>query len=256
MKNNAHAVLDLVENELSVLPVGVSLPEESQQNSKDLVLGFLGLGTGAVAPFNQVFKQGCYVTPSDIEAGTSLDALVVWGGEDISPSIYGQRVSDYTDADAELSKRDRIEVTAVQACISRGIPVIGVCRGAQLLCAIAGGTLIQHVNGHAGTPHSITTKSGETVVSSSVHHQMMFPFNVDHELIAWASPKRAKQYINGDNEQIEEMEEHEEPEIVWFPKVKGLAIQGHPEFHGNPEKDPFVQLCMKLTRQYIIGEVV
>ena len=53
-----------------------------------------------------------------------------------------------------------------------GISIIGVCRGAQFLCAFAGGKLIQHMTGHHGD-HSITTVDGRVYQSSSDHHQLM-----------------------------------------------------------------------------------
>jgi len=219
----------------------------------DLILAHLGMGTGRTQPFDQVYSKGEYIRPEDIRDGMELDALVVWGGEDISPSLYGDRVADLCGAGASLSQRDRVEAAAMAEAIERGIPIIGVCRGAQLLCAVAGGRLIQHVDGHTRN-HSITTYDGRKIISSSVHHQMMYPFDVDHKMIAWATDKRSNVYIIGNNESDPLMKHHVEPEIVWFPKIKGLAIQGHPEFH-NPT-DEFVGYCMDLVRKFILGEEV
>lgn len=221
--------------------------------NKDLTLAHVGYGTGRHAPFNQVYSGSVFVKSEDIEQGIPMDALVIWGGEDISPSIYGEPVSDMTGAREELSQRDRIEVSACGAAIERGVPIIGVCRGAQLVCALAGGKLIQHVSGHTSN-HHIETFDGCRVLSSSVHHQMMYPFDVDHHMIAWSSERRSRTYINGHDKEEESMQGHLEPEIVWFPKIKALAIQGHPEFHGDPENDPFVQYCMEKVRQFILGE--
>lgn len=217
-------------------------------------LGHVGMGTGTHRPFNQLYENSLLVNAKDIEDGAEIDALVIWGGEDISPSLYGDSVAFMCGADAELSRRDRVEASACHAAMERNIPIIGVCRGAQLLCALAGGRLIQHVNGH-GRNHQISTFDGRGIRSSSVHHQMMFPFGVDHKLIAWATEKQSDMYINGENEDDPAMKDKPEPEIVWFPKIKGLAIQGHPEFHSNPETDEFVQYCMQQVRDHIlVGE--
>jgi anthranilate/para-aminobenzoate synthase component II len=218
----------------------------------DLILGHVGRGTGRHSPFDQVYKGSVMVRPEDIRDGIPMDALVIWGGEDISPSIYGDKVSSYTSADEELSDRDRLEVMAVSEAMARGIPVIGVCRGAQLVCAMSGGRLIQHVNNH-GRSHKITTFDGHNVVTSSVHHQMMYPFDVEHVMIGWSTERRSDVYIIGSDMNDEKMFGQVEPEIVWFPKTKCLAIQGHPEFHGDPETDPFVQYCMAKVRQFILG---
>lgn len=216
-------------------------------------LGHVGLGTGEVEPFNMVFENGLLVTPQEISDGVPIDALVIWGGEDISPSLYGDTVSRFTGARDSLSYRDRVESQAVMAAQERSIPIIGVCRGAQLLCAVAGGRLIQHVENH-GWSHHISTFDNKKVVTSSCHHQMMFPFGVDHKIIAWSSKNISPCYINGSNLNDPEMEGQVEPEIVWFPKIKGLAIQGHPEFHSDPENDPFVLYCMDLVRMFITEE--
>jgi anthranilate/para-aminobenzoate synthase component II len=219
---------------------------------KILTLGHVGMGTGDVEPFDQRYNAGMLVSPKAIQEGAPIDALVIWGGEDISPSIYNSAVSKRTYAPAVPSRRDRVEMDACMAAIDRGIPLIGVCRGAQLVCALAGGRLIQHVNGHGGG-HMMETKDGETIRTTSVHHQMMYPFDVEHELLAWAAPSRSDVYIIGNDETDPEMEGKPEPEVVWFPKIKALAIQGHPEFVSNPDTDPFVQYCMRMVDKYILG---
>lgn len=218
---------------------------------KSLTLGHVGAGTGTHEPFDQLYEKSLLVTAKEIEEGADIDALVIWGGEDISPSLYGDEVAFMCGADKELSRRDRVESSACAAAMARNIPIIGVCRGAQLLCALAGGRLIQHVNGH-GMSHQISTFDGKGLRSSSVHHQMMFPFGVDHTLIAWATERRSDIYINGANEDDPAMKDKVEPEIVWFPKIRGLAIQGHPEFHSKPETDEFVQYCMKQVKDFIL----
>lgn len=202
-----------------------------------LTLGAVPYGTGFVKPFDQVFPKAIMVTPADIEAG-SVDALVIWGGSDIHPSIYGE-LNKGSHVGSGLSLRDEVEVAVCKAAISRGIPIIGVCRGAQLACALAGGKLYQDVSGHHGD-HEIENVNGETYVTSSIHHQMMDVREMspdNYQMLAWTKEPRAKQ-VGGDVE----------PEIVYFPKIKALAIQGHPEFMDR--NDTFVQYCMKLVQQY------
>lgn len=222
---------------------------------KTLILGHVARGTGRHRPFDQVYGGSMHVKPEDIRDGIDIDALVIWGGEDISPSIYGDTVHNMCGASSSLSERDRLEVNACIEAIDRNIPIIGVCRGAQLACALAGGRLIQHVDNHGGN-HMMTTFDGRSIVTSSVHHQMMYPFDVEHKMIAWADKPRSTRYLIGDRfpEMLDKMagEDRIEPEIVWFPKIKALAIQGHPEFHSDPY-DPFVQYCMDQVRNLIIN---
>jgi hypothetical protein len=97
-----------------------------------------------------------------------------------------------------------------------------------MLCALAGGFLIQDVSNH-GRSHRATTKEGIEFTVSSLHHQMMYPFDVEHELLAWSTEKRSEYYLGQD----ELLTVNIEPEAVWFPKVKGFAVQWHPEFMDN-----------------------
>lgn len=223
---------------------------EATLGTKVLTLGYLGMGTGRMNPFNQVFNAGVMTDAEEIKDGTLIDALVIWGGEDISPSLYGQRASRSTGAGNILSRRDLAESSACLEAIKRGIPIIGVCRGAQLVCALAGGRLIQHVTGHGGS-HSMTTNDNRTLITSSVHHQMMYPYDVNHELLAWSTTNRSTTYVTEDDKQDEGMEDKREAEVVYFPDIKALAIQGHPEFMNNPENDPFVLYCMEMTHKYL-----
>ena len=124
---------------------------------------------------------------------------------------------------------------------------MGLCRGAQLACALAGGSLIQHVDNHGGGRHEVVNKDGEVFETTTCHHQMMNPWEIDHELIAWAAPSRSEQYIV----QYEELINMPvEPEVVFFPKIKALAIQGHPEWMQSSE--PFVQYCLNLVKERLL----
>lgn len=225
--------------------------------TRKLTLGYVRYGTGTHRPFDAVFPLAKEVSPADIYEG-KVDALVIWGGSDISPSLYGELPSVYTGASTTLSLRDKIEKEVCEAAITTGIPIIGVCRGAQLACALAGGKLIQHVDGHH-EDHLIKTDDGQRMITSSVHHQMMYPWKVDHHLIAWASQPRSHKYYGGPaTTEITDLHKIDdkivEPEIVFFPKIKALAIQGHPEFMATDSE--FVKYCNGLVKKYLIeGEI-
>jgi putative glutamine amidotransferase len=74
---------------------------------------------------------------------SSLDGLVICGGWDIEPSRYGQEPSDKMEATDSL--RDETEMTLLRAALELDMPVLGICRGAQMLNVHLGGTLHQHV---------------------------------------------------------------------------------------------------------------
>jgi hypothetical protein len=188
-------------------------------------------------------------------------ALIVWGGGDISPAIYGQKGNTTCGAEDHLSSRDRLEVAMVNKCVELGVPIIGICRGAQLMCAMSGGSLVQHVNNHAGGYHEIVTDKGKYYNCPSLHHQMMYPWvdggeGSEFEYIAWCEKARSDVYLGPPNEDDSDGKairlklKGPEPEILWFPKTKSLCIQSHPEFITNVDH-PFVKYCLDLTKQYV-----
>lgn len=189
-------------------------------------------------PFDALdkFKSG-YSTrnPDDLKEG---DALIVWGGEDIHPSLYDRPLSPMTGASRDgPGQRDRTEWALMNRAKEMGLPIIGVCRGAQMLCALAGGILIQHVNGHGGR-HIVKTFDGKELLTNSIHHQMMFPKGTKHELVAWVPHRLSNVYHDGPDlrEDVEI-----EPEFIYFPEVKGFAVQWHPEMmHAESDANKYV----------------
>lgn len=170
-------------------------------------------------------------SPMTLQAG---DVLVVWGGGDIHPSLYGKALSKRSGAGSMPTARDQIEWAMMQRAKELGLPIVGICRGAQMLCALAGGYLMQHVTGHGGY-HDVVTNEGKRYEVNSLHHQMMVvPEGVKHEVLA-AIPDdelRSSEYWDENNV----VDHQQEPEFVYFNDVKGFAVQWHPEMlsAGNP----------------------
>ncbi|WP_432121972.1 gamma-glutamyl-gamma-aminobutyrate hydrolase family protein [Streptomyces sp. S1] len=75
-----------------------------------------------------------------------LDGLVVAGGADVEPVRYGAEPDPRTGPPAR--KRDSWELALIDAALASGTPLLGVCRGMQLLNVALGGTLVQHLDGH------------------------------------------------------------------------------------------------------------
>jgi putative glutamine amidotransferase len=73
-----------------------------------------------------------------------VDALVLSGGVDIDPAAYGR-------ATGTLPDRDRAELDLLQTALDRGLPVLGICRGMQLLNVGLGGDLIPHLPDEVGS---------------------------------------------------------------------------------------------------------
>ena len=84
-----------------------------------------------------------------------LDAVLLSGGRDVDPGRYGAAPHPTTGAQPD---RDAAELAVLHRALELGLPVLGVCRGAQLLNVALGGTLHQHLpdvvghDGHNATP--------------------------------------------------------------------------------------------------------
>jgi putative glutamine amidotransferase len=72
-----------------------------------------------------------------------LDGLVIAGGADVDPARYGQ--SPHPETLGVRPDRDETEFALVESALAAGLPLIGVCRGMQVLNVVLGGTLTQHV---------------------------------------------------------------------------------------------------------------
>jgi gamma-glutamyl-gamma-aminobutyrate hydrolase PuuD/gamma-glutamylcyclotransferase (GGCT)/AIG2-like uncharacterized protein YtfP len=161
------------------------------------------------------------------------DLVCFTGGEDVDPALY----DDVEGYKTYFNKqRDDFELQEYEKAKALGKPMIGICRGSQLLCVLNGGKLIQHMNHPGG--HNITTNDGQVIEATSTHHQMQYPFNLpekEYELLAWAN-ELSNCHLDGHNQEIKfpSFAFHDnrikEPEIVFYPKNKCLAIQMHPEY--------------------------
>ena len=104
-----------------------------------------------------------------------LDGLIITGGRDVDPATYGADPHPVTDVpDADTRMRDAFEFALLRAALRRGTPVLGICRGAQVLNVALGGTLHQHLPDVVGhTRHQqgnamFTTSSIRTVPNTRV----------------------------------------------------------------------------------------
>ena len=80
--------------------------------------------------------------PADADVLRVLDGLVLAGGADLGPDLYGAAPEPLTDS---RPARDAAEMLLTRAALAADLPVLGVCRGMQLLVVAAGGRLHQHL---------------------------------------------------------------------------------------------------------------
>jgi putative glutamine amidotransferase len=129
------------------------------------------------------------------ERATAFDAmagLLISGGADLDPVRYGEQPDARTVVD---EGRDGLDEAAWRAADRARLPVLGICRGLQALNIFAGGSLVQHVEGHVDEaqvvthPISIAADSrfgrlaaSPTLIVNSYHHQALRPDQVGRGL--------------------------------------------------------------------------
>jgi putative glutamine amidotransferase len=80
----------------------------------------------------------------------ALDGIVFTGGSDVDPELYGEAAHEETTGIVRM--RDDAELTLLRAALERDMPVLGICRGIQVLNVGLGGDLDQHLEGHRHDP--------------------------------------------------------------------------------------------------------
>jgi putative glutamine amidotransferase len=132
-----------------------------------------------------------------------LDGLVLAGGADIDPALYGAEPA--AESRGWRTERDRFEIALAAGALERDMPVLGVCRGMQLLNVACGGTLDQHLadaETHLHTPgtfsdHGVRLEPGslaaravgaERVSVRSHHHQGVDRIGDGLVASGWADP--------------------------------------------------------------------
>ncbi len=159
----------------------------------------------------------------ECERPEGCDALLLPGGGDVNPALYGQEniASDRID-----DERDRRESELFRLFLQRGLPIFGVCRGAQMINVLLGGTLHQDIPGHRQDGNDelrhgsrtvdplLLSLYGERFVVNSTHHQAIDRLGEGLRAVQWAD--------DGTVEAIR----HETLPI--------FAVQWHPERHHEP----------------------
>ncbi len=193
----------------------------------------VGILNGAfVSSVDNLFRShGFKIETHPIKFG--CDILVLTGGGDISPHLYGEKpIKGISWSD----KRDSYERSMID--LYKDCPKIGICRGGQLLNVWSGGSMWQDTDRHEGSHKSYDIKAQKAFKTSSLHHQMMKPGQgADVLLIADNST-----YVEGSTGVLYKAEQHyDDVECIYYPETKSFCYQGHPEIGSEEEKTWFFQ---------------
>lgn len=181
------------------------------------------------------------------------DLVLFTGGEDVDPHLYEEPVHPKTMFNAE---RDNYEVEVYCKAVQRGQYLLGICRGSQFLCMMAGGKLVQHQE-NPSFIHAMQTRNGDELYVTSTHHQAAWPWNLEPEtfnLIGWTTGI-SKFHQGGNQEELvigHSDAQGRECEVVHYPLELSLGIQSHPEmvfdYYGtNAEVDRYINYCKSLV---------
>ena len=176
-----------------------------------------------------------------------FDGLLLPGGLDIDPSRYGQADIACGLIDAEL---DEIQFQAADRFIQAGIPVLGICRGHQLLNVYFGGTLVQHLatadahmkldnqdNVHATSADEegfLASIYGTEFAVNSAHHQAVDQLAEGMRAVQWA-----------EDGTIEAMQHQSLPvySVQWHPERMCFDYQRADTVDGGKLLAYFLEIC-------------
>jgi gamma-glutamyl-gamma-aminobutyrate hydrolase PuuD len=192
------------------------------------------------ATFAEMFSQARCKRATTIERA---DLVVFTGGVDVNPALYGAERHSRTETPSD--ERDTQDINVYLKCVELGIPMIGVCRGAQFLAVMEGAKLFQDVDGHNGS-HPMFDHHTKTHIErvSSVHHQMVKPC-VGMEVIATA----ARSHVRHSDPDTKEEGSHADIEVFYFRDHAIVGFQGHPEYRGYPQ---YTKWCLDTIQELVV----
>jgi len=158
--------------------------------------------------------------------GKIPDALIISGGDDISPEHYNGDLGAKVKSDPE---RDQLEIEWINRALDNRIPVLGICRGAQLINVVLGGTLYSDIrplrkltyNRHGLLPTKQVKLEPDSLLAqvcgktrlrvNSLHHQAIKDLGADIKIVGWDLDKLAQAVESSTGRRI-------------------IGVQWHPEY--------------------------
>ncbi|MGY4859786.1 gamma-glutamyl-gamma-aminobutyrate hydrolase family protein [Cryobacterium sp. AP23] len=176
---------------LAVVEVTRSRPDRPAYHAKVQTLNATVVAAGTDGGWSVVRLAAADLDPAALlDLTDSADAVVIVGGEDIDPSFYGAQAG-YEGETAHFADADAGQIALVQRAADRGTPLLGICRGLQIINVALGGDIVQHIDDgihrNVGVPideilstHDVTLLATSTLAAAlgdtrisvqSAHHQ-------------------------------------------------------------------------------------
>jgi putative glutamine amidotransferase len=219
---------------LAVVEVTRSRPDRPAYHAKVQTLNATVVDAGTDGGWTVVRLAAADLdTAALLDLTDSADAVVIVGGEDIDPRFYGAQ-NGYEGETTHYTDADEGQIALVQRAADRGTPLLGICRGLQIINVALGGDIVQHIDDgihrNAGVPidqslstHDVTLLGtsdlaaalGDTRISvQSAHHQSVGRLGAGLVPVATAP------------DGVVEAVEHASVPIT--------GVQWHPEAPGSP----------------------
>ena len=118
------------------------------------------------------------ISPAQRRGLEDIGGLVLTGGGDVDPSFFG--APPHPQTKHVFRDRDELERDLIEEAQRRDLPILGICRGLQMLNVVRGGTLNQHIEGHKEVEHRVSPEPGSKIAAcvgtedyavNSRHHQ-------------------------------------------------------------------------------------
>ena len=124
-----------------------------------------------VGPYEEALRGAGIESVRNPESLDSLDGLLLTGGTDVNPVHYGQGRLRYSESPDD--QRDALELRLVRDALAADLPVLGICRGLQVLNVALDGTLIQHLP--STLVHRVRAKGAESGRHPAAHQIRVEP---------------------------------------------------------------------------------
>lgn len=172
-----------------------------------------------------------------------IDGLIISGGVDVSPYLYGE--NPLKEVNYFSVERDNFEIALVKGAIEKKIPVFGICRGIQIINVALGGTLYQDITSQIGSPlghnpvempvdrlyHNIDVEKGtilrslfnkESFLVNSFHHQAIREFGTDLFPSAFSEDGIIEAIEMKGNKFVYGVQWHPEDLVKTYPEFRAL----------------------------------